>query len=423
MKIHFSFEENSFLLPNGKTFYLFIIYEINMNKIISYRLGQKSPASLVDKSRTTYSAIKKLIPKGLNVITLNDEMLFFNLDQKLFIEKYKTKFVITNTDLIQNLIEFFLNHPFKIWNNTSYSTAITTTKKIKSKIVIDSFNSYLNEKQNKINKKETNIINYFLAFDFKNENSILQTPKYTLNRKKKEKAFLKSMDQLHFFQKEYIEKKLNSTLLLELYWGTLINLQIKIQSELDEFQNLNLTALPNEKEFLCILLNAGSSIKKNKEFYTSLLRIFYFYSYCLGLDLKDFFHLKKTDLLQIKTCEICEIVTFDLNSVLIKRTILPSTLQTFKYLDDDIKNVFQNNFFYTKKENLNISNKSFLTLVNKDLDFITETLKLDKFRSESLKISAIFNIREFFSKNYVISEFQISKSFIERVESCYEIKR
>lgn len=69
----------------------------------------------------------------------------------------------------------------------------------------------------------------------------------------------------------------------------------------------------------------------------------------------------------------------------------------------------------------NITKKTLLTLINKDLRLITETLKLPSFRSESLKISAIYFFWEEFSESKVLEEFFVSKTFLKRIELLYEI--
>lgn len=292
--------------------------------------------------------------------------------------------------------------------------------------MVELFNVFLSGKSNSFNrsnliKKEDKKENGFLLLDFDLICKNYLVSKYTLEIKKKEAYFLKNLNELKILQKKYIQENLDNEELLNLYWLTFLTLEKSFKLNDQEYikQKTNLTVLPNQREFECIMLNSALSIKRRKEFYVSFLRVVYFSLYCLGLDLRDIFHLKKNELLQI---EYLTIIKLNLNERFVRRTVSVEIKKTFALLKEDLEVIFDSNQIYTKPNKQNISEKSLLTLVNRDLEIITESLNLRNFKSESFKIRAVFNLREKYSEAYVLEEFQIPKSFLKRIEVFYQTK-
>lgn len=422
MDLNFSFQEKTFyLLPDLKIkSHVFLIFDKDKNEISRFRLTFKSPPSLVDKARTLFYLIKNLsVDRNSNSFILNKGIReFFSCSEDIeqFVIKNKNKIAIENNDIIDNLIDFFLKEPIPAWNNLTYSEAYKENPNIKSKEVIELFNLSLKKPISSKQKKHI-----FLELDFDSIKKKYYENKGTLKIQKEKIQFFTNLNQLEIFQAEYLKENSDNSKLLDSYFYTFSMLENTFLESIRYEKTLNISTLPNIEQFNCVLLNAGISISKNREFYVSFLKIVYFFLFCLGMDLSDVFFVKKNDLLQIEKTE--NSVIFVLNEKIITRTINANTKQLFSLLKKDIEIVYFSNFIFTKvKEQKNIKLQSLRYLVNRDLYEICENMKIQKIQVESLKLSAIIYLRLNYSSRYVLNEYQISKSFLNRIENFYEIQ-
>lgn len=423
MDLNLSFQEKTFyLLPNLKIKgHLFLIFDQNKNQITRFRLTIKNPPSLVDKTRTLFYLIKALsVEQNSNSFTLNDDIReFFSPSENLekFVIKYKNKIIINNNFIIDNLIEFFLKEPIPAWNNLPYSEAFQENEKIKAKEVIEIYNLTLNKPTVLEQKKHP-----FLKLDFDFIKKNYSNDKDTLEIQKEKIQFFIDLTQLEILQAEYLKRNSNNSKLLDSYFYTFSMLEKTFFESNSCERNLNISILPNKEHFSCIILNAGISVSKNRTFYVSFLKVIYFFLFCLGIDLSDVFLVKKSDLLQIDKIEDLATITFFLNEKVITRTISANTKQFFILLKKDIETIYFSDFIFTKaKQQKNIKLQSLRFLVNRDLEGICENIKIQKITAETLHFSAIIYLRLTYSAEYVMQEYKISKSFLNRIENFYEI--
>ena len=426
MELNLSFQQKTFFFASNLKIkgHLFIIFDKDTNQISRFRLSLKKSPSLVDKGRTFFYLVKALsLEQNSNSFILNGGTReYFSSSETLdaFVDKNKKKILIHNDEIIESLIEFFLKKPIPAWGGLTYSEYFEINQKIESKDVIDFFNLSL---------KNPNISNFleekehpFLTLNFDVIEKNYDADKETLKVQKEKLILLKGIKQLQLFQTEYLTKKLNNTKLLDTYLSTFFMLEKTFLECTSYEENLNTKTLLNSQEFLCILLNSGTSISKNRTFYVSFLKLVYFFLFCLGISLKDVFFIKKDELLKISKTETNSTITFNLNEKKIDRTISFETKNFFNLLQEDIENTFSSNVIFTKiKQKKNIRIQSLRFLVNKDLEEICENLKIQRVTAESLELGSIISLRLSFSFEYVIKEYKISESFLKRLERFYEI--
>ena len=410
MHLELSFEKATFISKTSKNIYVFFIYDITEKTTLNLRISN-SKIGRVDQLRTIFSAIKKKLPQievGDTFFLNNKECVFSNIKDELFKECFEFISKTENTEIMTSFSSFF--------------SEMIDKKSLRSSAILKDFNKFLTTVDySEYSEVEDKLIS-FLDIDFEKEKQRLNKEFETIFYERKKSTYI---EQLNWLQQEQllIDEKVDKNKLKSLLLFFIIKSnKFKEVTQNNEF-SLRFTSffVPNSFEIETIFRNAGMSVTRKSDYFSSFFKFAFFCLYYLGLDLDEIFVVRKDDLLTIITEEL---ITLNLNpNEEVKRTILSDTRERFISLEKDLSIIFEdcNQITYTNSKK-HFSTKNLSYILNKDLRQISEVFFSNTFKVDSLKNSAPIRLLKRYPNFYVSKEFKITESFTKRLEQLYQTK-